>query len=219
MLTLYYSPLSPNARRVWVLLLEKKLDFELKPLTLKGDQRHPDFIDLNPFQQIPVLVDNGFRVVESLAILDYLEARYPQPCFLPTDPQRLAVVRMVEQLTDQKLLYTLGSLISTPAATESHQRSLGIVTRTLTFWEQLLGTDLYFGGTVLSLGDIVAGTTLPLFVRLGISLKPYPALSHWNDRLQQRWAWQETELSHQAWREFKRRISVLMLMSQRRNGS
>jgi glutathione S-transferase len=216
MLTLYYSPLSPNARRVWVFLLEKHLDFQLKPLTLKGDQRQSEFINLNPFQQIPVLVEDGFRVVESLAILDYLEARYPHPCFLPTDPQRLAIVRMVEQLTDQKLLYTLGSLISTPPTAEVHQRSLTIVTRTLTFWEQLLGTDPYFGGTSLSLGDIVAGTTLPLFVRLGIDLSPYPALHQWHDRLQQRSAWQQTELNEAAWRDFKRRISVLMLMSKRR---
>jgi len=214
MLTLYYSPLSPNARRVWVCLLEKQLDFQLKPLILKGDQRQPEFIALNPFQQIPVLVEDGFRVVESLAILDYLEARYPHPCFLPTDPHRLAIVRMVEQLTDQKLLYTLGSLISTPSSAEVHQRSLAIVTRTLTFWDQLLGTDPYFGGPVLSLGDIVAGTTLPLFVRLGIDLTP--ALQQWHDRLQQRSAWQQTELSDAAWREFKRRISVLMLMAKRR---
>jgi len=216
MLTLYYSPLSPNARRVWVCLLEKKLEFQLHPLTLKGDQRQPEFMTLNPFQQIPVLVENEFRIVESLAILDYLEARYPQPPFLPTNPQRLAIVRMVEQLTDQKLLYTLGTLISTLPTTESHQRSLAIVTRTLTFWEQLLGNDRYFGGTILSLGDIVAGTTLPLFVRLGIDLKPYLSLRQWNDRLQQRSAWQQTELSDSDWREFKRRISVLMLMSARR---
>ena len=216
MLTLYYSPLSPNARRVWVCLLEKQLEFHLHPLTLKGDQRNADFIALNPFQQIPVLVEDGFRVVESLAILDYLEARYPHPCFLPTNPQRLAIIRMVEQLTDQKLLYTLGSLISTPSASESYQRSLAIVTRTLTFWDQLLGSDPYFGGPVLSLGDIVAGTTLPLFVRLGIDLSPYPALHPWHDRLQQRSAWQQTELSDAAWREFKRRISILMLMAKRR---
>jgi glutathione S-transferase len=123
---------------------------------------------------------------------------------------------MVEQLTDQKLLYTLGTLITNPPTTASHQRSLTIVTRTLTFWEHLLGRDPYFGGTVLSLGDIVAGTTLPLFVRLGIDLSPYPALQQWHDRLQQRSAWQQTELSDTAWRDFKRRISVLMLMSKRR---
>lgn len=79
MLKLYHVPISLNSRRVWIALLEKKLQFELVELKLDGDQFHPDFIALNPFHHIPVLVDDGFRIIESLAILDYLEAKYPTP--------------------------------------------------------------------------------------------------------------------------------------------
>ena len=79
MLKLYHDPISPNSRRVWVALLEKELEFELVPINLNGDQLQPEFLALNPFHHIPVLVDNGFRVLESLAILDYLEAKYPTP--------------------------------------------------------------------------------------------------------------------------------------------
>jgi len=35
--------------------------------------QEPEFVAMNPFHRIPVLVDDGFTVVESLAILDYLE--------------------------------------------------------------------------------------------------------------------------------------------------
>ena len=217
MLTLYYSPLSPNARRVWVLLLEKQVEFELKPLSLKGDQRHPGFQSLNPFGQIPVLVDGSRTIVESLAILDYLEACYPQPCFLPSDPGVLARVRMVEQLTDNKLLYTLGSLITDRPGSEPYDRALGLVHKTLGFWENLLGHDPYFGGDTLSLGDIVAGTTFPLFQALGLGLETYSQLHHWMERLNDRPSWQTTALSVDGWREFKRRISVLVMMQKRRN--
>ncbi len=62
MLKLYHQPLSFNSRRVWIALLEKKLQFELVELKLDGDQFSPDFIALNPFHHIPVLVDDGFRV-------------------------------------------------------------------------------------------------------------------------------------------------------------
>jgi glutathione S-transferase len=216
MLILYYSPLSPNARRVWVSLLEKGLAFDLKPLSLKGDQRQPEFIAINPFQQIPVLVDNGFTIVESFAILDYLEARYPEPSFLPTDPQSLAIVRMVEQLTDNKLLYTLGTLIAPDIASPAYDRALEIVNRTLAFWEKCLTGNCYFGGDRLSLGDIVAGTTLPLFLRLGIRLDPYPQLATWIAQLQSRSSWKQTELSEESWREFKRRIRVLIMMQNKR---
>jgi glutathione S-transferase len=98
MLKLYHEPISFNSRRVWIALLEKGLEFELVELKLDGDQFQPDFIELNPFHLIPVLVDDGFRVIESLAILDYLNAKYPVPAMLPTDGQKLAIVRMVQMV-------------------------------------------------------------------------------------------------------------------------
>ena len=217
MIQFYYSPLSPNARRVWVMLLEKQLRFESHVLTLKGDQRDESFVALNPFQQIPVLIDDGFRVVESLVILDYLEAVYPQPRFWPQDPQACTIARMVAQLTDNKLLSQLGTLIAEKPESLPYQRSLEILHRTLNFWEDLLGDLPYFGGKHLSVGDIVAGTTLPLFLRLGLDLAPYPKLNHWIHQLQQRSSWQETDLDEAAWREFKRRIHILMMQAKRRS--
>lgn len=54
---------------------------------------------MNPFHRIPVLVDDDFTVVESLAILDYLETKYPEPAMLPKEPKDLAVLKMVELVT------------------------------------------------------------------------------------------------------------------------
>jgi glutathione S-transferase len=50
------------------------------------------------------LVDDGFNLVESLAILDYLEAKYPTPAMLPNDAKDLAIVRMVELTASNELL-------------------------------------------------------------------------------------------------------------------
>ncbi len=72
MLKLYYTPISLNSRRVWVALLEKQIAFEPLALNLDGDQFKPDFLAINPFHRIPVLVDEDLTLVESLAILDYL---------------------------------------------------------------------------------------------------------------------------------------------------
>ncbi|MBD2180730.1 glutathione S-transferase family protein [Planktothrix sp. FACHB-1375] len=99
MLKLYHTPISPNSRRVWITLLEKQIPFELLKMELNGDQLQPDFLALNPFHHIPVLVDDDFTIVESLAILDYLEVKYPAPAMLPTDAKALATVRMVEMVT------------------------------------------------------------------------------------------------------------------------
>ena len=84
MLKFYYHPTSVNARRVWVALLEKQIPFEPILINLDGDQFSEDFTAINPLQRIPVIVDNKLRVVESLAILDYLEAKYPTPSLMPS---------------------------------------------------------------------------------------------------------------------------------------
>lgn len=49
MLKFYYSSLSPNARRVWLTLLEKGIPFEPVLLNLDGDQFQPEFVAINPF--------------------------------------------------------------------------------------------------------------------------------------------------------------------------
>lgn len=112
MITFYYSQLSPNARRVWLALLEKNIPFQGVPLHLNGDQKHPDFLALNPFHQVPVLVDGDFTLLESVAILDYLEARYPHPALLPSDPAALGTVRMVQMLVDNKLFPAATTLLA-----------------------------------------------------------------------------------------------------------
>lgn len=61
------------------------------PIDLNGEQLQPEILALNLFHHVPVLVDNGFKVVESLAILDYLEAKYPTPALLPTNAETLAL--------------------------------------------------------------------------------------------------------------------------------
>jgi glutathione S-transferase len=55
----------------------------------KGEQFQPEFVAINPFQKVPALVDDGLNIVESLAILDYLEAKYPTPAMLPAQAQDL----------------------------------------------------------------------------------------------------------------------------------
>ncbi|MDY7015684.1 MAG: glutathione S-transferase family protein, partial [Cyanobacteriota bacterium] len=94
MLKLYHHPLSPNSRRVWIALIEKQLPFELIALKLDGDQFAPEFLKINPFHHIPALVDGDFSIVESQAILDYLEAKYPIPPLRPNDPQSVGIVQM-----------------------------------------------------------------------------------------------------------------------------
>ncbi len=199
MLTLYHEPISFNSRRVWIAMLEKKLQFELVELKLDGDQFHPDFIALNPFHHIPVLVDDGFRVIESLAILDYLDAKYPTPVMLPTEAQQLAIARMVEMVITNEFNPAISPLFMQLLGIEGDESELEEARQRLatglSFLENLLGNSSYYGGDRLSLADIFAGTVISSLHYFQVSLDNYPLLSAWCKRLEQRPAWVATALN------------------------
>ncbi len=215
MLKLYHSPTSPNSRRVWIALLEKGLEFELVEVKLDGEQFKPEFLKLNPFHHVPVLVDDGFSIVESLAILDYLEAKYPTPALMPTDPKAIATVRMVAMVTVNELMAAIAPLlpiflglpVGEPEKIELALQKVSIV---LTFFERLLGDNPYFGGEYLTLAEVAAGTVIPQLHSMGISLGDYPKLSAWSERLMERTAWAMTQPSPEALEATKTRIKAII---------
>ncbi|MFQ4137606.1 glutathione S-transferase family protein [Nodosilinea sp. PGN35] len=220
MLKLYYARPSVYARPVWLALLEKQLPFELIPVDLGGQQFEPDFLAVNPFGHVPVLTDGDFRVVESLAILDYLEARYPERPLLPTEPRALATVRMVQLVTLNELLPPIFKLLmqdhrsgETSAEVEYARLRAKI---TLDFLEGLLADSQYFAGDQLSLAEIVAGTVVHKLPELGVPLATYPGLRCWSERLLGRPTWQQIQLSVEEWDIFKRRMRVIPKLWQRR---
>lgn len=217
MLQLYYARPSAYARPVWLALLEKQLPFALIPVDLSGEQFEPEFLAINPFSHVPVLVDDGFKVIESLAILDYLEAQYPERSLLPADAIALARVRMVQQVTLNELLPALFKLLmaATEKPGELEYAQLRAV-NTLNFLEDLLGESPYFAGAQLTLAEIVAGTLVYRMPAVGIPLTNHPRLQHWSERLLARPSWQEIELSSEEWDTFKRRMRVIPKIWQRR---
>ncbi|MGB3136766.1 MAG: glutathione S-transferase family protein [Nodosilinea sp.] len=220
MLKLYYARPSAYARPVWLALLEKQLPFELISVDLSGKQFEPDFLAINPFGHVPVLIDGDFRVVESLAILDYLEARYPAISLLPTDAVALAKVRMVQTVALNELLPTVFKLLMqgkrSPKALAEVEYAQLRVANTLAFFESLLGDGQYFAGEQLTLAEIVAGTLIHRLPDVGVSLDDYPQLQQWSELLLARPAWRQIELSSEEWSTFKRWMRVIPKIWQRR---
>ncbi|WP_036479583.1 glutathione S-transferase family protein [Myxosarcina sp. GI1] len=211
MLQFYYHPLSPLARRVWIALLEKEIPFEPVVVNLKdGEQFKPEFLQLNPFHHVPVIVDNNFRVLESLAILDYLEHKYPEPALLPKNTQRLAIVRMVEMVTTNELGSQVIPLIVEKPDSPKLKRAKRKLERVLNLFAELLADEPYFGGNRLSLGDIVAANGVILISKLGYELDTTPRIKAWCDRLMQRQVWQKTQPNAEQIEIFKQTVTNLV---------
>ncbi|MFQ5562963.1 MAG: maleylacetoacetate isomerase [Parvularculaceae bacterium] len=74
--------------RVRIALALKGLDYDYAPVNLlKGEQREADYAGVNPQGLVPALItDDGATLTQSLAIIEYLEERFPEPSLLPADP-------------------------------------------------------------------------------------------------------------------------------------
>ena len=89
MLTLYHNALSTCSQKVRLVLAEKKIEFESKPIDLVAGQQHdPDYVALNPKHVVPTLVVDGNVVRESSIIAEYLAATL-EPGPEGDDPQPL----------------------------------------------------------------------------------------------------------------------------------
>ena len=91
-LKLHRHPLSGHSHRVQLALSLMGLPFELIDVDLmKAAHKSPEFLNLNPFGQVPVLEDGGTVVVDSNAILVYLAAKFDSAGrWMPRDPKGLA---------------------------------------------------------------------------------------------------------------------------------
>lgn len=95
MRVLYHLPLSPYARKVRLVLAEKRLPFELR--LEKVWERRPEYLEMNPAGTVPTLVEgNGLTVPDSTVICEYLEEAYPDTGLLGrTLAERVETRRLV----------------------------------------------------------------------------------------------------------------------------
>ena len=211
MLKFYCHPLAPLSRRVGIALLEKEIPFTPVIINLQdGEQFKPDFLAINPFHHVPVIVDNGLRVIESLAILDYLESRYPQHPLLPQDSSRLAKVRMAQMLANNELSSLVIPLISETEDSPKLSQAKRKIKRILQFFAELLADDAYIGGDYLSLGDIVAGNAVLLIDKLGFDTSQVDKIEQWCDRLMAREVWQQTQPNNEQVDTFKQSVQKIL---------
>ncbi len=92
---LVVDPLSSACLRVLCALRYKGVDLPLQTVRLReGEHQQAGHRALNPAQAVPVLVlEQGETIVQSVAILEYLEVCFPHPALLPADPLQAARVR------------------------------------------------------------------------------------------------------------------------------
>jgi len=95
---LYGSTLSPFVRKTAAFLREKGIDFDLQPTGIPNPS--PEFCAASPFKKMPAMVDDDFSLCDSSAIIHYLEAKYPQPQLIPSEPRARGMVIWFDEFAD-----------------------------------------------------------------------------------------------------------------------
>lgn len=189
---LYDFQSSPNCQRVKVVLAEKKLPYEIVPVDLrKKEQKKPDFLKLNPYGKVPVIIDGTTVLYESCIINEYLDEKYPDIPLMPRDPAKKANIRI---LTD----YGINHLdpyqnIRAEIAKDEKERNSEVLEgaknelkNLLQRFEREIGDQPYLAGDF----SLLDAAVIPRFLRMeGFGVLPdasLPRLGSWLQRMKQR---------------------------------
>ncbi|TWB22736.1 glutathione S-transferase [Nitrospirillum amazonense] len=195
MRTLVHHPLSPFARKVRVVLAEKRLEVDLE--VEKPWERREEFLALNPAGELPVLVeDDGATVVEHAAICNYLEEAYPhaptllgREVLLRAEVRRLAAwfdvkfnQEVTENLVGEKLIKRFSGS-GTPHA-QAIRAGLANIHYHLDYIAYLADRRKWLAGDDFSLADIAAAAHLSTIDYLGdVPWDQHPEAKDWYMRI------------------------------------
>ena len=92
MMTLYSGTTCPFSQRCRIVLYEKGMDFQIVDVDLFN--KPEDLAVMNPYNQVPVLVERDLILYESNIINEYVDDRFPHPQLMPADPVMRARARL-----------------------------------------------------------------------------------------------------------------------------
>ncbi|MFD1612899.1 maleylacetoacetate isomerase [Sphingomonas tabacisoli] len=176
---------SSASYRVRIGLNLKGVDYERVDIALlEGKQREADNLARNPQGFVPTLAIDGHELTQSLAILDYLDARFPEPPFVSKDPARraktlaqaLLIACDIHPLNNLRVLgYLKNELGVDQAARDDWYRHW--VREGFAALERMAeGSGLYLGGDTPDLADICLVPQMFNARRLELDLTPFPTL-------------------------------------------
>jgi len=197
MRTLYHHWLSPDARKVRLVLGEKRLDAEER---LQFDwERDERFLALNPAGVVPVLVEeDGTTLADGQTICEYLDEVYPDPPLLPKAPADRAEVRRLTAWFDRKFAAEVTDLLvkeklfkrfSGAGAPDSRAVRAGRtnIHTHLAYVAWLTERRSWLAGERLSLADLTAAAHISLVDYAGdVPWEDHPYAKDWYARIKSR---------------------------------
>ena len=199
---LYMVPLAPNPTKIMLYIAEREqlgTQMNIEQIvvnTVKGRHKEPDHLARNPFGTVPALeLNDGTFLLESLAIMEYLEDKFPDGQLLAGTPEQRGRARDVERVIDLRLagpMGTYGHAVNSPLGYPKDDEKAAQMQRAmqapLDYLERLLSDNrpLLLGGSV-ALADCTLQASLQFirFVEADV-FGDRPLLRQWDERYRAR---------------------------------
>ncbi|MEA5476853.1 glutathione S-transferase family protein [Pseudanabaena galeata UHCC 0370] len=199
---LYYFPPSPNTRKVHAVAIHLQLPIDLRLVDLqKGEQHHPEFVQLNPTGRTPVLQDGDFILWESTAIMQYLASQVPNSLWSEDPKIRADIMRwqswqlahwysVCQPLQFENFVKALLQLgepdpqVVQQASDRFHKEASVL--------NNHLANREYLVNNTLTLADFSVASDLTYAIPARFPLENYQHIQAWYGRIEQLPAWQQT---------------------------
>lgn len=188
-MTLYSSPTGILCHRARFVLAEKGVAAEI----IYVDPAEPpeDFIELNPYGNLPSMIDRDLVLYNSRIIMEYLDERFPHPPLHPMDPVSRAQSRVIVYRLERDW-YTLLEEIE-KSGDKKAAKAKKMLRESLVSAAAIFEAKPYFMGDEFSLIDCALAPLLWRIPGLGIELpKQASSVRAYADRVFQRSSFQES---------------------------
>ena len=161
MMTLYSGITCPFSHRCRFVLFEKGMDFEIKDIDTFN--KPEDLAVINPYNQVPVLVERDLILYESNIINEYLDERFPHPQLMPADPVMRGRGRLVLFRLEKELFVHVATLENQAATAKEQAKAREAIAQGLTMIAPAYAKNKYVLGDDFSMIDVALA---PLLWRL-----------------------------------------------------
>ncbi|MDO8439240.1 MAG: glutathione S-transferase N-terminal domain-containing protein [Pseudomonadota bacterium] len=170
MMVLYSGTTCPFSQRCRLVLFEKGMDFEVRDVDLFN--KPEDISTMNPYGQVPILVERELILYESNIINEYIDERFPHPQLMPADPLMRARARLMLFNFEKELFVHVHVLESerNKANDKSHDKARAEIRDRLTTLAPLFLKNKYMLGDEFSMLDVAVAPLLWRLDHYGIEL-------------------------------------------------
>ena len=161
MMTLYSGMTCPFSQRCRFVLYEKGMDFEIKDVDIFN--KPEDLAVMNPYNQVPVLVERDLILYESNIINEYIDERFPHPQLMPGDPVMRGRGRLVLHRMEKELFSLVQTLENADSTNKEQAKAREAIGNGLTLLAPAFSKNKYILGDEFSMIDVALS---PLLWRL-----------------------------------------------------